>query len=120
MDSPSTSIYPEIHAVVREASAVSARTAEQLRRRLRLWRSYHRTFFDEEGTLRPEARDVLADLVAQSQMGAATTYLTDAELREVEGMRKLVMHLFGRFRLSADEVRRMERQIHEAMENDDG
>ncbi|HMS22107.1 hypothetical protein [uncultured Sphingorhabdus sp.] len=61
----------------------------------RLYAAYNALFF-ENGKLKPDAQLVLADLNDAAGMGEMSSALSDQELRDLFGRRKIVLHLINR------------------------
>jgi hypothetical protein len=95
-------------------SPVDALRARQLRR---VYAAFDALFLDGKGELTPDAELVLRDLVKVSRMGEIGAHLTDAELRDIQGRRTIVLHLLNR--LDRDGSRR-HRLTTALRENGDG
>lgn len=77
---------------------------------MRLHRAYRAVFFDEDGMMTDAARIVLEDLSDHAGLGMATAGLEHEELAAREGERRLMLHLFSRFRLNEAEMANLERE----------
>lgn len=105
------SVSAEVLALKLAAEGTSEKALRKLRALLRLNRAYRRLFFDQAGQLKPEAREVLTDLVEQAGIGQAVRDLDPAVLAMFEGRRRMVLHIFGRFRLPQGRIDQLERDL---------
>lgn len=94
----------------------SARAVRLARDRVNVHRAYQKLFFHGDGRLREDARLVLGDIMEEAAIGLASPTLDYAELAAKEGKRRLALHIFGRFQLSEERLRALERQL---MQEDD-
>jgi hypothetical protein len=102
------------HAAKPRLSAADVLRTRKLRR---TYAAFDALFLDATGGLTPDAEIVLRDLVKVSRMGEIGAHLTDAELRDIQGRRTIVLHLLNR--LDRDGSRR--HVLTEALrENGDG
>lgn len=93
------------------AEGESARLRRRSRNLLGLTRAYRKLFFDDTGALKPESRAVLDDLVEISGIGMGQRDLDPQALALGEGMRRVVLHIFGRFRLPQRQLDQIERDL---------
>lgn len=111
------SLSGEVAQLTHAAQGKSA----QLRRKVRLLftrtRAYRTLFFDAEGRLRPEARTVIADIIDKADLHRASLDLDPQALAELEGRRRMAMHIFGRFNVPQSQLDALERDLSD-MEND--
>lgn len=103
------SLSADAFAITQRARSRQAQIQDSLNDTIFLNRSYRKLFFDSNGNLKPEARAVLNDLVAESGIGLASPSLGHAELAAKEGRRRMVLHIFGRFRLPANRIDNLEK-----------
>jgi len=99
------------------AEGQSARLRRQSRNLLGLTRAYRKLFFDEHGALKPEGRAVLDDLVEISGIGMGQRDLDPQALALAEGLRRMVLHIFGRFKLPQRQLDQIERDLTLAEED---
>jgi hypothetical protein len=92
----------------------------RLQRRLKMLagrsRAYRKTFFDEHGQLYPHAREVLMDIVQESNLHRASRDLEPLLLADLEGSRRLALHIFGRLKPSDSELDAIENDLTEMEE----
>ena len=119
MPDDAQSLSAEIMAAVLAAEDKSTKARREFRRIMGLNRAYRRVFFDDAGNLKPDAREVLEDLIEVSQLGRASRDLELGALSELEGRRKMVLHVFGRFRLPEGRLRELQRTINTAREDEE-
>lgn len=62
----------------------------------RIYRAYRTVFFDGDA-ISPAGLIVLGDLAEVARMGRSQTLSSDNDIRQVEGMRHLWLHLVNRF-----------------------
>ena len=103
----------------REASKLSKLAAEI---RLRVYRrridAYAACFLDSEGELTPAARLVIEHLAIEARLGLPDKGLSDAELREAAGARRIVLVVMESLRGDPAKLSRMVRQARE-QQNDE-
>ncbi|WP_225205083.1 Bbp19 family protein [Novosphingobium huizhouense] len=104
-----------LEAEQRGALTRRALAALQFRRERRLRDAYAAVFFGgaDRQTLTPEAAIVLADLGALAGIGKVRLSASEAELRQREGQRHVVLHLLSMLRGDGRKLARMARQIRE-------
>jgi hypothetical protein len=107
----SSSISAEVMALANEASTRTAGMRQRLRGIFELNRAYRRVFFDPAGNLTPPARAVLRDLIDAADFGRAARELDNGTLQVLEGKRRLLLHIFGRFRLPDGRIDQIEQDL---------
>lgn len=107
---PDLSETPELMEIRRAATDGSLRARARWIMKMRLHRAYRAVFFDEDGMMTDAARIVLEDLSDHAGLGMATAGLEHEELAAREGERRLMLHLFSRFRLNEAEMANLERE----------
>lgn len=112
------SLSGEAMAIAQAARGESVKLRHRARKLWGMSRAYRALFFDDKGQLRPEARTVLADLCEVAAIARAAAVLDHDYLAELEGRRRVVLHIFGRFNLPLAEMDRLERDIDQ-MEHPD-
>lgn len=81
----------------------------------RTLRAYRDLFLDEDGELKPDAVQVIADLAGVARLGIADrAVMSDAELREYAGRRAIVLHMLARLDQSGVKMRDLARKMREA------
>lgn len=116
-DAPLPSITADLLAMQHAAEDVSSREQRRARQQIEVHHAYQRLFFDAAGQLKPEARTVLDDIAFEAALGMASPSLEYAELAAKEGKRRLLLHIFGRFQLSAEQVANLERKLIQEEDN---
>lgn len=107
-----------------EATALSfraERAGERMKRALRrlsyrlgMQDHYRRCFTDPaSGELTDSAVYVLRDLAREANLGRFDPRASDAALRENEGTRRLLLHLFGRLDLNGNELLNLTKRMRE-------
>ncbi|WP_374551966.1 Bbp19 family protein [Sphingobium yanoikuyae] len=115
-DAPLPSITAELFAVQQGAESNSVRAKRHARQQVDIHRAYQRLFFDEGGRLTDAARLVLFDIMEEAAIGLMSPSLDHAELAAKEGKRRLALHIIGRFQLSEERLRTLERQLNQEEE----
>lgn len=108
---PPYSLSGEVASLTLAAEGASARINRQIRGIYGSTRAYRELFFDADGLLRPAAKLVIEDLIDRADLHRASVDLTPQALAEMEGRRRMVMHIFGKFRLPEQRLRELERQL---------
>ncbi len=99
------------------ASQLSEKARDAQKRELAIFSAYDRLFF-VNGKLREDAQIVLDDLSRRASLGQACPSLDHAELAAAEGARRLLYHIFNRFRLSGTRLEALSRQLHQEEVNE--
>lgn len=105
------SISAELLAMQQAAEGMSAKEKRRARAEIEVHRAYQRLFFDANGQLKDDARIVLDDMTHAAALGFASPTLDYGELATKEGKRRLLLHIFGRFQLTPEQVARLERSL---------
>lgn len=116
LHSPVPSISAELYGIQQGAENKSERAQRHARQQVDVHRAYQRLFFDESGRLTDAARLVLFDIMEEAAIGLASPSLDHAELAAKEGKRRLALHIIGRFQLSEERLRTLERQLNQEEE----
>lgn len=98
-------------AIADAARGQSGKLQARLRKLMGKTRAYRRLLFDADMNLKPEAREVLADLAEVAGIGRASPVLDHEYLVELEGRRRMFLHIMGRCNLPEAEARLLERDI---------
>lgn len=101
----------EVAALTLAAQGERGKLRRQLRGIFGKRRAYRKLFFNPDGTLKPEGREVLLDLVETAGIGMAVPDLSHEGQTLFEGQRRLVLHVFGRFNLPEGRVDQLERDL---------
>ncbi len=80
--------------------------------------AYESCFVGEDGELTPHARFVLADLAQIAGLGHAPAGMNDAQLREQQGARRVVLHLLEFLREDPRKLRKMAQKVRELRTNE--
>lgn len=109
-DNRPRSLSAEAMALAQQATGESRKLRHRLKSLFGLTRAYRKLLLDENGQLKPEARTVLADLVGpqNAAIGCAVPVLDHDYLCQLEGQRRIVLHIFGRLKVSEAEAAQLE------------
>lgn len=111
------SVSAEAMALAMRAEDAAAKIRRKVRGTMQLSRAYRRLFFEPDGSLKAEARIVLQDLVETSGIGMAVR--DPEQLQLFEGMRRIVLHMFGRFKLPERRLDQLEEDLKLATKDDE-
>lgn len=113
------SLSAEIAAAERAARSESAKIRGTLLATLRLTKAYRRVFLQPGKATAADQRLVLGDLIDRSELGRASLTLDAQELAAMEGQRRVVLHIFGRFRLPEGRIRQLETDLTETTDDEE-
>jgi hypothetical protein len=113
------SLSAETMALAMQAEGVSTRLREELRAIVGLNRAYQRLFFGADGALSREGRTVLRDLIKASEFGCASLDVDNGSLQVLEGKRRLLLHVFGRFRLPEGRLSQLRKDLASTEDDDE-
>lgn len=101
----------EVMEAAQAATQQSARLRAAMRALMGSHRAYRKLLLDSDGNLKPEARAVLEDLMRKAQMGLASLELDPQTLARREGMRFIVLHIFGSLKMPEAKLRQLENDL---------
>lgn len=78
----------------------------------RIYRAYRSVFFDGDD-IKPDALAVLGDLAEVARVGKSQVLSSDNDIRQVEGMRHLWLHLVGQFNFDETGYLRLAQNMEE-------
>lgn len=84
------------------------------KRMRRIYASYKACFCDAEGKITESGLTVLSDMVGAASLGEMSGALTDQELRELYGRRKLMLHVINRLDRDGTKVDQLTQAIRES------
>lgn len=105
------SLGAEILAASQAAQQESGKIRARIRRLMGRYRAYRKLLIGEDGRLKPEAREVLADLIDVSDMDKVSRSLDPQVLADLNGARRIVMHIFGSLKLPEGQLDQFERDL---------
>lgn len=113
------SLTAELAAVERAARSERAKLRGKLFDTIRLTKAYRRVFLQPGAATAKDQQLVLNDLIDRSELGRASLSLDAQELAALEGQRRVVLHLFGRFRLDDARLRQLETDLIETINDEE-
>lgn len=114
LDHEVLSLAARADAIERASLADRARHKMRRIRDHRIISAYRRLFVEADGTLKPDAVDVIADLSAVARLGIVDgPTMSDAEMREAAGRRTMALHLIARMDLDGSRLAKLAAQLRE-------
>lgn len=81
----------------------------------RIYAAYQSIFGLVDGKLSPDGQIVLTDLITAANLGEMSGALSDSELREWYGRRKILLHIINRLDRDGTKAGQLTQQIRESL-----
>ncbi|MAY78567.1 MAG: hypothetical protein CL802_13510 [Citromicrobium sp.] len=116
---PGLSLSADIAEAVAAAEGKSAQLRNHSVSLFRVHKAYRRVFVTPGAATATDQAIVLRDIMARSGLGRASMTLDPQELAELEGARRVGLHIFGRLKLDDSRLRQLELDLRNIEEEED-
>lgn len=116
---PGLSLSADIAEAIAAADGESAKLRHRASAAFRINRAYRRVFMRPGAASATDQALVLRDIMDRSGLGCASISLEPQVLAELEGARRVGLHIFGRLKLDDSRLRQLELDLQNQDDEED-